>query len=234
MKPMFDNWQLVKASKNAKTGRMPVSSHPEYTCPEVCPMKGSGCYGDNFRCRLNWNKLNTGQTGVSFDEFCDQIAALPDGTPWRGAQVGDQPGNGHRIDTTRLDRIVKANKGKRGFTYTHYPVIPEDDQDSFLHNRFAVREAIHGGLTVNLSANNIGHADKLAATGMPVCVILPEGVTKNFVTPDGNKVVICPAYTRKDVTCKSCLLCQKAKRGCIVGLPVHGNGKKKASAIAAA
>ncbi len=53
-------------------------------------------------------------------------------------------------------------------------------------------------------------------------------VNKNFKTPDGNLVVICP-NTTDNVTCKDCGLYQIATRKTIVGFPAHGVRKKTVS-----
>ena len=45
-------------------------------------------------------------------------------------------------------------------------------------------------------------------------------------TPDGHKVVVCPAQVR-DITCKDCGLCQQSKRTCVVAFLAHGNKAKE-------
>lgn len=122
--------------------------------------------------------------------------------------------------------LVAANKGRKGFTYTHY------DVETDTQNREAVAEANANGFTVNLSANNLDHADALAATGAgPVVAVLPSDVTgkADIRTPEGRRVVVCPATYRDDVSCASCGLCAR-QRDAIVGFPVHGAAKRKAEA----
>jgi len=125
--------------------------------------------------------------------------------------------------------LVKANMGKLGFTYTHYDVINNKT------NRDLVSQANKDGFTINLSANNIDHADKLKALNVgPVAVVLPSSVQGNqkLTTPNGNKIVVCPATYRDDVSCKSCGLCAM-QRDAIVGFPAHGVQVKRADKIAA-
>ena len=96
-------------------------------------------------------------------------------------------------------------------------------------------EANRDGFTINLSGNDLQHADQLAALGIaPVTVILPIDAAKNetLQTPQGRKVIPCSATYRDDVTCKTCGLCAIAKRDFIIGFPAHGVTKKKAEAIA--
>jgi hypothetical protein len=164
---------------------------------------------------------------MSWGVFCDSIAQLPIGTLWRHYQAGDLPGQGDTIDTAALDMLVKANKGKAGWTYTHKPPTRS--------NIAAIRRANKAGFTVNLSGNNLAHADVLADKKVgPVVVVLPADATKNTVTPAGRRVVVCPATIRDDVTCATCRLCQRGDRAAIIGFPAHGASKRKAEASAAA
>ena len=132
------------------------------------------------------------------------------------------------IDASALAKLVKANKGKRGFTYTHYNVISNS------HNRETVKAANDGGFTINLSANNLSHADALIKANCgPVVTLLPSAIQGNrkLTTPNGNIVVVCPATYRDDVTCYSCELCAIRSRKVIVGFPAHGIQKKKADKV---
>ena len=122
--------------------------------------------------------------------------------------------------------MVKANRGRRGFTYTHKPAS--------LANLTMVRIALREGFTVNLSADNLAMADELASTGAPVVVVLPSDQVTALKTPQGRHVAICPATISDEVTCASCGLCAEAGRKSIIGFPAHGNRKKAASAIARA
>jgi hypothetical protein len=131
-----------------------------------------------------------------------------------------------------LVALVDANKGKRGFTYTHKPLTAE--------NANAITAANACGFTINLSANNLTEADTLAnakAHGRsvgPVVVVLPHDADHkaDIRTPEGRKVAVCPATYREDTACIDCQLCQKRDRKVIVGFPAHGASKRKASAVA--
>jgi hypothetical protein len=156
-----------------------------------------------------------------------QIKRLPRGTLWRHNQAGDLPGDGDNIDAIQMRELIAANRGKRGFTFTHKPLTRA--------NRVLVKEANDSGFTVNLSANDLAHADALAALDIgPVVVVLPEHQTRPTRTPEGRAVAICPATLADDVTCQTCGLCALRYRKAIIGFPAHGNGKRKASAVATA
>ena len=163
---------------------------------------------------------------MEWKSFCETVEQLPDGQLWRHNQAGDLPGVNERINAGELQQLVKANKGKRGFTYTHkLPTIGR--------NAELVRAANQAGFTVNLSANNPKQADEYAELGIgPVVTVLAEDQTQNMLTPAGRKIVVCPFETRDNVTCASCGLCQRVNRTCIVGFPAHGTRKAMATAVA--
>lgn len=215
---------LTLKSSNAKTGPIPVSTTSATTCPSVCPFKAHGCYADGGPLAIHWKAVTNGQRGTDWATFCNTIKALPEGALWRHNQAGDLPGDGQTIDFPAMVALVAANKGRRGFTYTHYSM---DNVD----NLQAVAYANTLGFTVNLSANDLDHADALADTGVgPVVVVLPMDATSNTFTPKGRVVVVCPATQRDDVSCATCQLCQR-QRTTIVGFPAHGASKKKAHVI---
>lgn len=219
---------LTLKSRNEKTGPIPVSTTTEATCPAACPLQKNGCYAESGPLALFWRKVTEARVGVSWGEFVRQVSALPAGILWRHNQAGDLPGDRVKIDAPKLAQLAKASAGKRGFTYTHYPPS--------LANRRAIAAALREGFVVNLSANNLGHADALADFNVaPVVCVLPDSVdgsvTRTLETPLGRSVAVCPA-TYLDTNCAACGLCARADRKVIVGFPAHGTSKRKASAIA--
>ena len=217
---------LTPVSRNVKTGPIPVSTTSAVTCPTSCPFNnGGGCYAASGPLAIHWKHVTQGNRGDTWEIFLSKIAALPNGQLWRHNAAGDLPGEGDCLDTVALGQLVQANKGKRGFTYTHKPLDTP-------HERLAVSHANQSGFAVNLSANSLDHADTLADMGIaPVTVVVPSDTVSNTTTPAGRKVVVCPATIRDDVSCATCGLCAIVKRDCIVGFPAHGNGKRKVDAI---
>ena len=137
------------------------------------------------------------------------------------------PASGDKINTQMLAELVEANRGKRGFTYSHKPASPE--------NLAAIRHANRNGFTINLSANTLEEADELARKKAgPVVVILPADAAYNHVerTPEGRKVIVCPESYRDDIQCVSCGLCADPKRAAVIGFPAHGSAFRKAERVA--
>lgn len=235
--------QFTLKSRNSKVGAMPVSTTSRNSCPDACPLKGSGCYAESGPLAILWAALSRAKPGKTFEragqtlqsltwkQFTHAVAALPKGTLWRHNQAGDLPGTGDAINVKALQALVDANRNRRGFTYTHKPVTGRHGAV----NAAAIAHANANGFTVNLSADTLAEADALAETGIgPVVVVLPDTVSGNadITTPQGRRVSVCPATYRDDVSCLTCQLCQRGNRKSIVGFPAHGASKRKASTIA--
>lgn len=220
-------------SHNSKTGPIPVTMTEKSTCPNACPLKSNGCYAESGHVNIHWNRLgkpNKSKQGAiygkTWEELCEAVKGLPKGQLWRHNVAGDLPSlDAENIDSHALAMLVNANKGKQGFTYTHH-------NPGIGINASLIQAANNAGFTVNLSANNLEHADELKALNIgPVVSILPIDAPKSQQTPAGNTVVICPAVQSDSVTCATCGICQKANRNVIIGFPAHGIAKRKAESV---
>jgi hypothetical protein len=217
---------LTRVSSNKKTGPIPVSTTTRDTCPDACAFKAKGCYASYGPTALHWRKVTSGERGKLWADFCADIKALPRDQLFRHNQAGDLPGDGIAIDLPALEHLVKAAKGKRGFTYTHY------EADKF-DNAQAIKWANDSGFTINLSGNTIAHADTLAALKIgPVVVVLPKDAPNVSYTPNGIKVVACPAEKSDKINCANCGLCQLSERPYIIGFRAHGTAAKTVDLIA--
>jgi hypothetical protein len=222
-------YHLTVKSENVKTGPIPVTTSSKETCPSVCPLRGF-CYAALGQMNFHWNKVTNYRRGKSFKNHLKDLSKLPDNQLLRLSQAGDLPGKGNRINNRKLSKLIKAGKNKRFFGYTHKLV----EGKSFVakNNRKYIKEANKNGLTINLSANNLSHADRLKELNIgPVVAILPLNSPNTLFTPKGNKVIKCPSRYKENVTCATCQLCQK-QRNIIVGFVAHGSAKKKISQMA--
>lgn len=263
-------------STNAKTGPIPVTTSGKQTCPKACVfmpeyneageiIEGTGgCYAANNPMVFHWNKVSNGAY-IDYSELCYQVATIRPARLagrlaglWRGNQAGDLAGDKENVDRIALQMMVDANNGifkrqqvgkkKRGFTYTHYDVLENRN------NYEAVLSANRQGFTINLSANDLVHADRLAALNIaPVATVLDsaigrrtkrkEGWTeslpeykariKGLATPEGRRVVVCPATYQDDVTCADCGLCQVQGNRPLIGFPAHGASFKRVDRVIA-
>jgi hypothetical protein len=78
-------FHLTRSSGNRKTGPIPVTTSSRATCSPSCPFLLNGCYADGGGpLRLHWEKVTTGERGVSFAVNKDQDEAerLEDWSRW--------------------------------------------------------------------------------------------------------------------------------------------------------
>lgn len=206
---------------NRKLGVIPVTRSPQVNCPDTCTLKGAGCYAELGP--MGWAWQDDAKKGISFESIIKDIKRLEENTLWRHNEAGDfaQVGFGY-VDVWHIKALVDANKGKRGFTYTHHDPVK---------NRDIIKYANDNGFTINLSAENMNQVDEYMEMGIaPVVTILPMNAEKVTFTPKGNKVVRCPASEK--ITCKTCKLCQRSGRDFVIGFTAHGSRKKKVEKIA--
>ena len=215
------HYHITLKSSNQKTGKIPVTTSDSLTCPDSCPLKASKtCYAKTGNLNLHWSKVSDGSRSISFEQLLEAIRNLPDNQLFRHNQAGDLPGFNESIDIDAMHQLIDANKGKRGFTYTHKPLT--------LENAAIIKKSNDNGFTVNVSANNLTQADEYKALNVaPVVAIIGENLPKTFKTNAGNRVVTCPAQTNDKTSCETCGLCQRADRDYIIGFIAHGTSKKR-------
>ena len=238
-----DHFNIAFASMNKKTGNMPVTFSPRSTCPDACPLKANGCYASSGRINLVWGRVDRRETGWQWPEFIRQLSTIERGRIWRFATTGDLPGTDDKLDADKVMDLVRVNYQKMGFAYTHFSVTKTKTvpQKVATHKLKTLRAANDKGFIVNLSANSMEHADRLAPLGLPLVCLVPETTPDKFTTPGGLQGVVCPAQTR-GLTCRECKLCAQPARathqpgtaGCIVvGFKPHGAGTRKATQVMA-
>jgi len=224
-------------SGNAKTGPIPVVTSPKQTCPDACAFKSKGCYAAAGVLNIHWNKITNNEGGIDWKTLLKSISKMRCGTLWRLNQAGDfvareGDATNNSIDATKMTELVAANKGKSVIAYTHKPVLDEQSPEAGT-NREIISKAVKNGFNINLSANNLAHADKLLALGIaPVVSVVPMAQTTNCKTPNGARVVVCPASVRDNVTCSDCGLCARSNREYVIGFPAHGNAARTVDVIA--
>lgn len=206
----------IAKSGNRKIGPIPTSMTSSETCPPSCGFFNTGCYGEHSYLRMHWRAA---AEGLFWEAFCDAVRALPEWQLWRHNTVGDLPGIGEELCASDFKELVAANRGRRGFTFTH-----KKDPRVLRLYMWAAQE----GFVINLSADDLAEADRLAETGLPVAVTLDEHEARTqFKTPGGRQLTRCPATYEwlPGMNCQRCQLCARPGRKTIIGFPAHGTAK---------
>ena len=191
--------------------------------------------------------MSSGERGGTWDNLTDKVKTLKAGTMYRHNQAGDffydtdEQGR-ELINLAMLKGLVDANKSSnaKGYTYTHHKL-------DYVHNLEAVKYANTNGFTVNGSTESMTQADEVVNLGVPAVTIIPtthEQITSfksvdpsdgkkkelfkvkgKITTPEGRKVVVCPAQRAHPNKCETCKLCTDSKRDYVIAFVAHGNKK---------
>jgi len=62
-------FHITPKSKNAKVGKMAVTTSTATTCPSACPFKDNGCYADGYPLKGHWIKVTEGERGDDWPTF---------------------------------------------------------------------------------------------------------------------------------------------------------------------
>lgn len=201
-------------SGNAKTGPLATTYREQSSCPTTCPLMGNGCYaiGRIFAIPRKFGSEST-------DAVLSLITTLKPGQGLRLNVSGDflaEDGTPDREYIAACNRVATERPDVKIIAYTHAwrTLSPSD---------FA--------FGVNASCDTDADIAEARAAGWGTVTVGAEHGEEIA----GTRVVRCPAETRDDVSCATCMLCAKTPN-----LPVtvtfgpHGPGRKRAAAVAAA
>ena len=216
---------LTERSSNKKTGPIPTSTTERASCPTTCAFYNKGCYAASGPQNLHWMKIskpdeNGNRRGTNWADFCKTVRKFTKGQLWRHNVSGDIPHVMGYIVEDLLNMLVKANRGKRGYTYSHHDIKTGDNLKLLL-------DANRQGLTINASTESLDAADSAVDSGLPTVVVVDSTKPCPKRTPKGRIVMQCPATKEgSTVQCATCGLCAVSSRRCVVAFPAHGNAKK--------
>ena len=107
----------VPRSLNQKLGGIPASWSERGTCPPSCGLYEAGCYASYGKLGFHWK--NVTRDGLPWEGFLEKVRGLEESQVWRHNVAGDLQGSGQQLDVKRFTELVEANRGRRGFTFTH-------------------------------------------------------------------------------------------------------------------
>jgi hypothetical protein len=223
-------FHLTPRSANAKTGPIPVSTSSQTTCPASCPFMGNGCYAASGPLAIHWAAVTRGNRGMPWREFLLAVAALPAGQLWRHNQAGDLFKPGTANGRAALMALVDANRGRRGYSYSHHKRTPAVIA--------AFRAATANGFTVNASCHSEAEADAAMANGLRAVFVVPSSETRpQWQTAGGNRAIVCPAQRSgprfAEMTCERCRLCQSRPSNVAIAFLAHGTGRGRVESVLA-
>ena len=216
---------ITKKSSNRKIGNIPCSITEESSCSPTCPFINSGCYAKTGPVSWHWKKISNGTQSnlTNWDGLCSFVENLKDGQLMRINVAGDLIHKDGVINQDALKQLVKANKNKRAWTYTHHKMNRQNFE--------AIEQANKNGFTINVSTESLVKADRVIDLGLPAVTVVNSKDKPPTKTPKGRKVVVCPAQlSNKKVTCKTCKLCSK-QRSYVIAFIAHGSQAKKVNEV---
>lgn len=221
-------FHLTKNGNNSKVGHgVALTTNSRATCSPSCVFFRNGCYADGAPLRFHWDSVSRGERGKPWREHLADLAALPAGSKLRIHQAGDLPHTAGRISRRYAQALALAVKQLKAWTYSHHKLTPSNLQ--------LLRYLNRQGLTVNASTETESAADAAVAAGLPAVLTVDSAETRaQWNTAAGNRVIVCPAQRRDNVTCADCMLCHKRGRRVVVAFIAHGVSKRKADAALAA
>jgi hypothetical protein len=202
---------FTEVSENAKIGVCSATMVAQVTCPDACPLKGNGCYGESGPLGIHFRRM--GKTAGSADDViraeCELIRAGKNRhLPLRLHVVGDC------LTAEHAEWLAEACKVRTGpvWTYTHsWRTIPR---------------AAFGAISVMASCESLAQVAQARERGYSASLVIPEAV-------QGEGYTLCPSQLT-GVTCVECRLCLSADRlKRPVAFGVHGSRAKAAAAAAA-
>lgn len=215
-------YNITEVSSNKKTGPIITTRHPQASCPATCPFLGNGCYAENFPLSKHWR--DDLSRGMTFEAYIDRLRRLVEYRNKTGqtsmirlVEAGDI-GNGITISSQAVHLAEAIKDSECVIWYSHYHPTPEN---------LPVYRSILDRVCINVSADSPTMADHYRDLGLPTVVVLPIGTPNVSWTPQGRKIVACPAEKANGrVTCLTCKLCGNKDRDYIIGFRAHGGRKK--------
>lgn len=237
MKQEKTRYHLTLHSMAHKLTGLTVWRTPSYTCPDTCPLKGTGCYDTEGNCNVHRSRLDRGYyQGVDVKTLIKQLPLTT--SIVRPGIGGDLAGKSNMIDKQENTTLFKAlfKEHKKVLLFTHKPLTHGGTKAERTANLETIKkiQEVNPTLAVNVSCEKFSQVDKAIKAGLDAVCIVPDN-TPVRLTPGGIKVVTCPEAQDKTDGCASCgrgqPLCSRKNRGYAIGFPAHGSRVKKVLAL---
>lgn len=219
---------------NRKLGNVNYVYGPEENCADSCPFKAAGCYAKNRPMVWVWDKITAGKhkRSVNWNQLLSKVRAIPRGDRLRFWVAGDFPQRRNGVDVTAATALCNAAHGKKAWAYTHHH--PKKNERGGWAG--TIRHYVGRGLTINISCERQEHLDEYMSQGLPCVIAVPSTTNprKQWRTPGGHRVRVCPNQIDKTIQCDKCMLCYQRPSDMAIAFIAHGTRYKAADAAIAA
>lgn len=212
---------------NKKLGNVNYVYAPKENCSDACPFKdGHGCYGDNRPIKWVADKMTAGEhpRSVTWDQLISTLRRIARGDKVRMWVDGDFPRWHKGVDTQKAIELGNALHGKKAWAYTHHHPLKKRDVWAGI-----IRHYLERCFTINISCERQEHVDEYMSQGLPCVIAVPSTETRRqWRTPGGHRVRVCPNQIDKKIQCDRCMLCHKRPADMAIAFIAHGTSYKRA------
>ncbi|MBX9623814.1 MAG: hypothetical protein K2X82_08360 [Gemmataceae bacterium] len=217
--------KAVAVSGNRKTGPVSATYVAGSTCPETCPFKGGGCYGETGHVgiiarRLNAAPVDDGDTVGTLEAA--MIDALPARLDLRLHVYGDYADAAHAARVALAASRYASRGAKLGRTLAVW---------TYTHRWREIARPAFGKVSVLASCETEEQLSQAHRLGFAAALTVAEFAPGNgaWTTHNGFTVVPCPNQTRGK-ECVDCRLCfddaRNHKAGVVIGFRANNNNTR--------
>jgi hypothetical protein len=209
-------------SGNEKLGKLSATYVSQGSCPLDCAFRNSGCYAEYGYAAITTKRVNESGDFTPAELARREAKGIDGLTGKRDMRlhvVGDCSTDYAAKIVSSASRRYQERHGKRVYTYTH--AWRKVDRQSWR------------GVSVLASCEAPSHIADARARGYAAAIVVERFKdTKAYSLDNGEKVIPCPAQTKKGVTCETCKLCMDSERllksGLSIAFEAHSQGKRYA------
>lgn len=209
--------KVTLRSSNTKTGPMTTTSRTHDSCPSACPFYGNGCYAESGPGGGPFSIAARMGTDDETGAVAAMVTDVPSGRPVRWNVSGDIV----RADGESLDHEFIA------LVDGYHAARPDSAGILYSHAWRGVRQPF-ANLNANASCESPADVEAARALGWQTVMVVGDEAS----VPKGKGWARCPAETRKEINCSTCMLCSKERSSTVVFV-AHGNGKRKVREVLA-
>ena len=226
-------YHFVRHSGALKLGGISAVRVGRDSCPDSCPLKDGPCYGEDYRSKHWWDRLDAGE-GISLSELLKCFRDKLNPRLFRWGSTGDLPGNGDKIDFSILLELAKVWISERltGIIFSHKPLEGVHTRGHHMtrkkNRRTWDKIAAMLPFALNVSCDSYAEAVQAHSQGLDAVVIGPSKLKNHkgsINLGNGVKGKVCWAVSSGG-TCGNCpgTWCAMKGRPFVVVFPAHGSG----------